>query len=191
MKEKQTVPEKIIVIDIKLTRGLVVALSCVLVIVALLAYLTLTGESAVASETETAQAASTGMRQFYLTKISYTGDAAKTVCDEGYHMASLWEIADPSNLKYDKSRGHNQTDSGQGPPAGDSIDSIAGWVRTGYVADESYNTGKANCDAWSDWQGNGTLAWLHDDWTSGQHVGIWNVTLDFCDDNHRVWCIED
>jgi len=67
MKEKETVPEKIIVIDIKLTRGLVVALSCVLVVVGLLAYLALTGESAAASGSDVAMeaslAASTGIRQ--------------------------------------------------------------------------------------------------------------------------------
>jgi hypothetical protein len=81
MKEKQTVPEKIVVIDIKLTRGLVVALSCILVVAALLAYLTLTGGSAVASEAETAQAASTGMRQFYLTtNTHYPPPAMKNKC---------------------------------------------------------------------------------------------------------------
>jgi hypothetical protein len=63
MKEKETTPEKIIVIDIKLTRGLVVAFSCVLVAVAVLTCLTLTGERAAASETEIAEAASsTGLR---------------------------------------------------------------------------------------------------------------------------------
>ena len=51
--KKKSVPEKTIVIDIKLTKGLVVALSCVLVVAGLLAYLTLTGERAVALEAGT------------------------------------------------------------------------------------------------------------------------------------------
>jgi len=99
MKEKRAVPEKIIVIDIKLTRGLIVAHSCVLVVVALLAYLTLTGESAVASEAETAQAASTGMCQFCLTKDGCLGNATKTACADGYHFVSLGE-----NLQHDAAR---------------------------------------------------------------------------------------
>ena len=49
MKEKKTDLEKITVVDIKLTRGLVVALACVLVGVGLLMCPTLTGERAVAS----------------------------------------------------------------------------------------------------------------------------------------------
>jgi hypothetical protein len=89
MKEKQTAPEKVIVIDIKLTRGLVVALSCVLVLVVLLTFLTLAGDSASASEMEAAQAASTGTRQFYLTSLPVTGAEALTACAAGYHMASL------------------------------------------------------------------------------------------------------
>ena len=117
MKEVQTATEKIIVIDIKLTRGLVVALSCVLVLAALVTFLTLTGNSASASETEAVQAASTGMRQFYLSLVLVDGSDALSTCAEGYHMASLWEIADPSNLAYNTALGCTKPDSGQGPPS--------------------------------------------------------------------------
>ena len=89
---KETTSEKTIVIDIKLTKGLVVVLSCVLVVVALLTYLTLTGESAAASETETAAVQVTGMRQYYLTELEYKGDEVLTACATGYHMAFFWEI---------------------------------------------------------------------------------------------------
>ena len=131
MKEEQTVSAKITVIDIKLTKGLVAVFSCVLAIVGLLAYLMLTGERAVASEAgtsgETSLAALTGMRQFYLTPDEFDGDEVLTACAPGYHMASLWEIVDPTNLKYNIVLGHTTPDSGQGPPPWSE-----GWVRTGY-----------------------------------------------------------
>ena len=192
MKEKETTPEKTIVIDIKLTRGLVVALSCVLVAVALLTCLTLTGESAAASEVETAEAASTGMRQFYLTKNGYLGNATKTACAEGYHFASLWEIADPSNLKYNTILGYVQTDSGQGPPT--FYNGVIGWVRTGYVAYTAGDAGKANCDLWTSPSSShrGTTAYLNSDWTGGvQHIGVWSVAHSGCQISNHVWCVED
>jgi hypothetical protein len=187
LKEKQTDQEKTVVIDIKLTKGLVVALSCALTVVALLAYLTLTGKSAAASETEAAQAASTGMRQFYLTTSTLQGNQALTACAPGYHMASLWEIADPSNLKYNTSLGAVWDDSGQGPPSFES-----GWVRTGYQSNTGDTPGQANCALWTSSSGNGTAAMLHDDWTGGyQNMGVWTVYASSCSSYPHVWCIED
>ena len=116
MKEEQAAVEKLIVIDIKLTRGLILALSCVVVFGTLLTFLTLRGDSASASGTEADQAASTGTRQFYLTSALAIGDEALTACAAGYHMASLWEITDLSNLRYNTSLGQASGDSGQGPP---------------------------------------------------------------------------
>ena len=40
-------------------------------------------------------------KSFYLTKTSHNGSQVLTACAEGYHMASLWEIFDTSNLRYD------------------------------------------------------------------------------------------
>jgi hypothetical protein len=40
-------------------------------------------------------------RSFYLTKVSVQGNAATSACAGGYHMASQFEMVDPSNLKYD------------------------------------------------------------------------------------------
>jgi hypothetical protein len=37
---------------------------------------------------------------FYLTKTKHNGAQALTACAAGYHMPSIWEIHDPSNLKY-------------------------------------------------------------------------------------------
>src|SRR5262245_3469439 len=50
--------------------------------------------------------------KYYLTAAKFPGDAVLTACASGYHMASLWEIWDPSNLQYDIGRGFAQDDSG-------------------------------------------------------------------------------
>jgi hypothetical protein len=188
MKEKRAVPGKIVVIDIKLTRGLVVAFSCVLTVAALLAYLTLTGGSAVASEAETAQAASTGMRLYYLTQAEYKGNGALSACAAGYHFASLWELADPSNLKYNTSLGYMRDDSGDGPPYKN------GWVRTGYASYGSNVAGRANCLLWASDSGSdyGTRVNLPSSWTAGdEDMGVWEVSSVSCSGSASVWCIEN
>lgn len=194
MKEKESARKKTVVVDVSLIRELVVILCCILSTVALLAYLALTGARAVAAEVETtgetSLAASTGMRQFYLTEDGYHGGIAKTACAEGYHMASLWEIADPSNLEYNTTLGYALTDSGEGPPA----DEVGGWVRTGYVGDVSETIGRANCDGWTVWGADrhGTTAALPTHWTTGlQDLGVWVLELHECPSGRRVWCIED
>ena len=70
-------------------------------------------------------------RSFYLTQTGYNGSQALTACAEGYHMASFREIRDTSNLSYDTQLGFTQDDFGLGPPGG-----FAGWIRTGYDANE-------------------------------------------------------
>ena len=56
-------------------------------------------------------------RKFYLTQTGFTGSQALTACANGYHMASLWEILDPSNLRYNTTLGFTTQDSGFGPPS--------------------------------------------------------------------------
>jgi hypothetical protein len=166
-------------------------------VVGLLAYLTLTGKSAAAAETETAGeaslAASTGMRQFYLTIQEYDGDEPLTACAPGYHFASLWELADPSNLKYNTSLGFTKADSGEGPPSHDPLEGH-GWVRTGYASDTANTSGHANCAAWTTDDGGGqygTLASLDSTWASVDGIGVWLVGPVSCNTSESVWCIED
>jgi hypothetical protein len=188
VKEKETASEKLIVIDIKLNRGLVVALSCVLVLAALLTFLTVAGGSASASETEAAQPASTGMRQYYLTLGSFFGDEVLGACAAGYHTASLWEMADPTNLEYNHSLGLGSGDSGQGPPT------EAGWVRTGYVSSGLCVAGRGNCDAWTSASSAdcGTLVGLPSEWTADdEDMGVWEARTSQCIADTHVWCIED
>ena len=182
---------KTIVIDIKLNKGLAVTLVVVLA-VALLAWSTQTAGRVAASAGEAVQAQSTGMRQFYLSTSGAAGIGARGVCGPGYHMASLWEIVDPSNLKYNTTLGWTETDSGQGPPADEIY--VHGWVRTGYVADISTTAGRANCLGWTSAGAGhrGTIVSLPASWTSGvEDIGVWHAAVALCSDQNQVWCIED
>ncbi len=181
---------KPLVIDINLTRGLTALLVFTLLVGALLGYLLLAHESAAASTRLASGTLSTGMRRFYLTKAKYDGSlaAGATVCAEGYHFASLWEILGVSNLEYEQSLGETQDDSAEGPPG-----SIFGWVRTGFSDDTSDTAGKANCSVWSTTSGNGTTAALAQDWTdpSSQEIHVWDVEYFECSWSWHVWCVED
>ena len=76
-----------------------------------------------------AAAAADSRRAFYVTSVGHKGDAASTACESGFHMASIWEIIDVSNLRYDTARGFTRPDSGSGPPQWEE-----GWIRTGDAA---------------------------------------------------------
>jgi hypothetical protein len=170
--------------------GLVILLTLAVLVVALLGYLALGQREAAASARPAPLAAASGLRLYYLTTSGYNGANADTACASGYHMASLWEILDPSNLKYNTSLGQVTADSGQGPP----LWPFWGWVRTGYSSDNSTTPGRANCNAWSTTSGKGTYAGLTDNWTGGlQDIHVWNVdtaTWD-CSAAFRVWCVAD
>jgi hypothetical protein len=154
----------------------------------LLGYLVFGYEEASASNPNIISQGSTGMRQFYLSYLNiYNGANADTACATDYHFASLWEILDPSNLKYNTTLGYTLPDSGSGPPT------RAGWVRTGY---SSYNSpsiaGQANCSAWTTTSGYGTSAGLVSDWNAGtEDMHVWEVFSPECSGTGRVWCLED
>ena len=174
------------------------ALTLVLLPVVLLATMTLNRAQATAPSSASSASATFGVRQFYLTPATHNGAQASTVCAEGYHFASIWEIADPSALEYNTALGATSADSGAGPPTklpGFMVSITArGWVRTGYAASTSGTAGWGNCDAWSsdDDAHSGTVANLPDDWSGGtQDVGVWNAEVKACDTNQRVWCVQD
>ena len=91
--------ENTIVIDVNLTRGLVILLVLALLMVMFVGYLAWGQDEAAASGSQIPLAASSGMRQYYVTTTYHYGADADDACASGYHMASLWEIMDPSNLK--------------------------------------------------------------------------------------------
>ena len=131
-------------------------------------------------------------RQYYLTPGGniYDGSEAASACAEGYHMASLWELLDLSNLTYNTTLGyqHASGDQGDGPPAG-----ADGWVRTGSDASVSGVAGQANCNGYTSGEeaDQGTVAWLPSSWDSpGSAIGPWKVGAESCDPA-RVWCVED
>ncbi len=166
----------------------------------LLATLTLTRAFASVPDSPSSLAVTTGMRQFYLSLYAATGAGAGTMCAEGYHFASLWEIADPTNLTYNTSLGITSSDSGAGPPSElivrPSITPItaSGWVRTGYIAEDANVAGQANCEAWSSDSSadSGTVVHLDSDWAGGvQDIGVWNAEARTCNTSVRVWCVQD
>jgi hypothetical protein len=186
MKEQQG---RTLEININLTQGSVTLLTVALLVTAFVGYMAWGQQEVHAVNPQVPQAVSVGVRQFYLAKNSFSGSEALTACADGYHMASLWEISDTSNLRYNITLGVTLDDSGQGPPA-----APAGWVRTGYSSDNSSTAGMGNCNAWtSDSSENyGTVIYLpYADWNVGSDVGTWRARTFQCDQSWRVWCVED
>lgn len=140
-----------------------------------------------------AASAADSRRWFYLETSTGPGADADTACDAGFHMASIYEILDVSNLRYDTTRGVMRDDSGNGPPQW-----AKGWVRT---ADQSWtdpDVGLANCFSWSSSSASdyGTWVWLGDpgfaDWNSpASKISPWEADVDNCLSPLGVWCIED
>ena len=143
------------------------------------------------------QRASPRIRRFYVTKNLVSADQALTTCASGYHFASLWEIADPSNLQYDTTLGVTSADSGQGPPTAipffSGILTVRGWVRTGFINSTTAIAGHANCSGWASTNDthSGTTIGLPSTWTDSPDIGVWNATTRYCDSLQRVWCVQD
>lgn len=194
MKDRNEQPvrqEQPLVIEINLSRGLLILLALVLVTVACPGSLAWGQKKAAASGAQDSQAAFTGMRKYYLTANPYLrGNQTLTACAPGYHMASLWEILDPSNLEYDTDLGFVRSDRGEGPPT-----HAYGWVRTGWDSATVTGTpGRDNCQLWStaDSGANGTNARLPREWTAGsQDMHVWDVRQEPCSYQRPVWCVED
>ena len=189
-KEQQELGEQTLVININLTRGLVAFLTLALLAGVSLGYLGLVHDQAAASDLQSTYESPSGLRKFYLTDADYDGDNADgaSVCAEGYHFASLWEILDVSNLEYNQDLSATNDDSGYGPPS-----SIGGWIRTGYSENNDGNPGKANCTNWSTTSGDGTTVKLVPNWvdSSIKDIHVWDVENHPCSSNGYVWCVED
>jgi hypothetical protein len=134
-------------------------------------------------------------RAYYLTQTLHTGAEALSACAEGYHMASLWEIFDTSNVRYNTELGVTQDDSGSGPPT-----FVYGWIRTGYTAGVGTTVGRVNCNAWTSVGqfDNGSVVLLQSNWslagTSADPVsGVspWQAGAGGCVAPRNVWCVQD
>ena len=137
------------------------------------------------------------VREFYLTQHTFDGSHVLTACATGFHMASVWEIHEPSNLKYATGRGVKFADSGAGPPAGG-----VGWIRTGYLSGGSTSgrpIGETNCNAWT--SNNSADVGAVDGlapgyWESGSPtspIAPWTALSATCDRAtiFGVWCVQN
>jgi len=139
-----------------------------------------------------------GKKFFYLTTVSHDGASADVACAVGFHLASLWEIFDPSALEYDTARGRTTTDSGQGPPSETTgLGSRPGWLRTGNLGGAHPTAGVGNCSGWTSSSSaqNGTAALPDQVWTGtpspAQNLPPWQATSPTCDQLLPVWCVQD
>jgi hypothetical protein len=131
-----------------------------------------------------------GVRKYYLTTTLHDGNEVLTACADGYHMASLWEIQDPTLLRYDNTLGFNRADSGSGPPS-----LTFGWIRTGWDSDQGSFPGSSNCSAYTSDSnfGEGTAIALQRLWGSDQlrMISPWIASGALCFETTRVWCVQD
>ena len=184
--------ERTVVVNIHLTKGLVAVLTAALVVLAALAYMRWRAAPVAASGPQEVEAAvsASGRRQFYFAWNSpRSGSGALTACEAGYHMASLWEIMDVSDLEYNAQYGRGAADAGSGPPT-----DYVGWVRTGFGASGTASVpGQDNCDAWTTYDGSkwGTQASLPSEWGTSEDIHVWAVTVEPCNLISPVWCVED
>jgi len=169
--------------------ALVLLSALILLMMALTGVLAWGQREVAASNRQSPLPAFTGTRRYYLTNNAVQATQVLSACTIGYHTASLWEILDPSHLKYNTTLGATSDDSGQGPPS-----SLGGWVRTGYNSSNGITPGQANCYNWSSNSSSnyGTYAQLPSTWTAGsQDMHVWDVHVTPCSGSARVWCIED
>ena len=131
-----------------------------------------------------------GPRKFYLTQTTHNGANALSACASGYHMASMSEIVDPSNLRYDTDLGRTNDDSGFGPP-----NMHLGWIRTGNPPNSLFfPVGSVNCNAWtSAFVGDGgTAVSLLLEWNgAGTPTSPWHAVSINCSNTPNVWCVQD
>jgi hypothetical protein len=129
-------------------------------------------------------------RSFYLTEDGFTGAQASTACADGYHMASLWEIFNPSNLEYDTTLGLTSDDSGFGPPT-----TFYGWIRTGFSSNaDGLHAGVVNCFTWTSDSSLdlGSMVRLMPFWGSPQSlIDPWDGFISVCSTARNVWCVQD
>lgn len=141
---------------------------------------------------------SAGAKRFLLTSATHLGDEVLGACPEGFHMANMFEISQPSELRYafDHASAEVRPDSAQGPPT-----QSPGWIRTGYEPSNSpSNPGAANCGVWTSDSPSfyGTAVWISVYWadpSEGIYVPVpgtpWTSETFACSNYISVWCVED
>jgi hypothetical protein len=186
---------RIVEINIYFDRRLAMAATLLLAVFVCLTYLAW-GEGIALAAKDQAPSAVNGLvrlRQYYITADTHNGANTLSACADGYHMASLWEIYDTSNLSYNTSLGKTSGDSGFGPPTEGPA-----WVRTGWYDTQSDqdSSGIANCVAWTSEADDmyGSVARVQPDWENDHGPYLypnWQTWTNTCDTSTRVWCVED
>ena len=138
-------------------------------------------------------------KMYYLTVNGFTGGDAIKACDPRFHMASISEIQDPSNLQY-ASRSTPAYDApaydqGWGTPS-----NHMGWVRSGVYSQSGFAYA---CDVYlagSDLAKDTTMT-LYTFWFDARssiptsqpdHVWWqWHAAHHPCSQPEPVWCVED
>jgi hypothetical protein len=130
-------------------------------------------------------------RRYYLTPNQLQGNHGANDCAFGFHMASIFELLDLSDLEYDRTRGYLLNDIGSGPPE------AQGWARPGTNggATTSCSTGQINSPPWSSNSATSDGVVVTPIWgsfaTSTDSTPRWRSQVMQCDDAFRVWCVED
>jgi len=122
------------------------------------------------------------VRSYYLTQESHFGDDVLSACSDGYHFASIWEIRDFSNFKYDVELGYTTDYSGYGPPP-----DMDGWLQSGF-------DGSPTCDNWTSTGGDGMFGRLVFPEVAdflGPPGDGWLFVPHPCGEEIRVWCVSD
>jgi hypothetical protein len=118
-------------------------------------------------------------RLFYVTPGLFAGNQVLTACASGYHLASIWEIRDPSNFAYDTRRGLRNASYQAGPPA-----FLEAWLDDGQEPNVNHD-----CTGWTDSSGSfGRTAYL------GIHYAgpvFYELAQTDCGEEHHVWCASD
>jgi hypothetical protein len=178
---------RMIEVNLDLTRPVFSLILLGLLAAVVIAYLAWGAQAVDASSPSAATYA--GMRKYYLTTSAHGGAGPTAACASGYHMASLWEILDTTQLEYNTSLGFTMGDTGSGPPT-----YVYGWIRTGYFSSTSSTPGQGNCACWTNGMtGSGTIAQLPSSWSSTYvDLHVWDVATDGCGTTvHHVWCVEN
>jgi len=138
-------------------------------------------------------------KRYFLTDDLYPPTSAESACGSGYHMANLFELSQPSSMRYafDDARAFHNSIVGQGPPTGNR-----GWIKTGWDSPSAVNTpGFANCSVWTSVAATdyGTAAKLPAIFSDPASGGVWALVWGTpwatiaqpCHTEQRVWCVED
>jgi hypothetical protein len=142
-------------------------------------------------------------KMYYLTKNSFDGGDAITACDSGFHMASLSEIQDPSNVQYAPGRKPAYDSTYEFVPfdqASDQFPDHIGWVRSGVYPPSGFVNDCGDFRDKYDIQLGTTMTrrslWGEDNghslYEESDPAAWWQSTQTAsCSQPEPVWCVED